>query len=80
MRAGRSGRPGLLITLVTVAWSPPSWPTRLPQKFSAATTTILVDEPGPAPLEVSAAGAAVEQPATVTTAAVRIAGTHRPAY
>jgi hypothetical protein len=31
--------------LVTLTWVPPSWETRLPQKFSAATTLITVFDP-----------------------------------
>jgi hypothetical protein len=38
----------LLMKLVTVAWEPPRWAEKLPQKFSAATTLITpVDVPAP---------------------------------
>src|SRR3981081_1645141 len=47
--------------LVTLACTPPSWLAMLPQKFSAATTAILVVDP----LDelVFCAGVEVEQPA-----------------
>src|SRR5216684_1646724 len=35
---------GLVMMLVTVAWEPASWRTMLPQKFSAATTLIELED------------------------------------
>ncbi|GAA5179389.1 hypothetical protein GCM10023322_09250 [Rugosimonospora acidiphila] len=49
--------------LVTFTCEPPSWPARLPQKFSAATTLMVVEPP-----EVVEALDEVEQPASARTA------------
>src|SRR5579859_1172258 len=64
---------GSVTTLVTLTRDPPSWVTRLPQKFSAATTRIDEDEPPPVVAvshdEVAAMTPPVTPIATAMTAA-----------
>jgi hypothetical protein len=61
--------------LVSATWEPPSWLAMLPQKFSAATTTIFLAEPPPVVCEPDAA---VEHPAaSAATAAPVTAATGR---
>src|SRR6266516_2121525 len=51
--------------LTTRTWLPPIWRAMLPQKFSAATTSIWLPRP-PEPADTDAAGA-VEQPTTAAS-------------
>src|SRR5579859_1228843 len=64
---------GSVRTLVTLTRDPPSWVTRLPQKFSAATTRIEEEEPPPVVAvshdEVAAMTPPVTAIATAMTAA-----------
>ncbi len=56
------------MTLVTWAWSPPTWVAMLPQKFSTATTSTFppdADEPVPRPHALMAI--ATRAPTTATS-------------
>src|SRR6266487_614930 len=66
--------------LVSVTCVPPSCFAMLPQKFSAATTTIFLLDPAGAPAAVGPgadAAGAVEQPAATARAATATAGNAR---
>src|SRR5712691_405330 len=61
---------GLVMMLISVTWVPPSCRAMLPQKFSAAATTIF---PAGSPPAAAAGEAAVEQPAAGATMAAATA-------
>ncbi|GAA1878041.1 hypothetical protein GCM10009753_01450 [Streptantibioticus ferralitis] len=68
---------GLVMTLLTFTWLPPSWAAMLPQKFSAATTWITFPDPEPPALddELPVPEDEVEQAVAVAAVSVATAAT-----